>query len=75
MDEIGGFPVVGEEFEDGENVEGWSLESITERDLDPDAFEPPSGYRLKNFGRILPVKVSFVGVQNFEPLRLIPLGI
>ena len=50
MDQIGGFPVAGKDFEAGEVDEEWSLESITERDLDPDAFIPPPGYRLRTMG-------------------------
>ncbi len=48
--EIVGFPVVTRSFEGGELVEESLLESVTERDLDPDAFEPPKGYRLRTMG-------------------------
>ena len=48
--EIGGFPVVTKSFEGGELEEESVLESVTERDLDPDAFEPPKGYRLRTMG-------------------------
>ena len=50
MSEIGGFPVAGRSFEGGEDDEDWNLKSVTERDLDPDAFEPPKGYRLRTMG-------------------------
>ncbi len=44
-----GFPVVVKNFdENGDLEDETSLESVTTRDLNPDAFEPPSGYkRLK----------------------------
>ena len=45
--EIGGFPVVTRTFEGGELESETVLESVTERDLDPDAFEPPKGYRRR----------------------------
>lgn len=48
--EIGGFPVVTRDFEGGELESETVLESVTERDLDPDAFEPPKGYRLRTMG-------------------------
>ena len=54
MDEIGGFPVAGES-EDLDD-EKWTLESVTERDLDPDAFEPPAGYRLRTMGGFFSVR-------------------
>jgi len=47
---IGGFPVVTRDFEGGELESETVLESVTERDLDPDAFEPPKGYRLRTMG-------------------------
>jgi hypothetical protein len=52
MRELGGFPVVTREFDDDDgSLEGESvLESVAERDLDPDAFEPPKGYRLRTMG-------------------------
>lgn len=46
----GGFPVVTRSFEGGELESETVLESATERDLDPDAFEPPKGYRLRTMG-------------------------
>ena len=47
---VDGFPVVTKDFE-GEGLERESvLKSVTERDLDPDAFEPPKGYRLRTMG-------------------------
>ena len=48
--EIDGFPVVTRDFEGGELESETILESVTERDLDPDAFEPPKGYRLRSMG-------------------------
>ncbi len=45
-----GFPVVTRSFEEGELESETVLESVTERDLDPDAFEPPKGYRLQTMG-------------------------
>lgn len=47
-----GFPVVTRNFNeyDGSLEDETVLESITERDLDPDAFEPPKGYRLRTMG-------------------------
>lgn len=47
---VGGFPVVTRSFEGGELESETVLESVTERDLDPDAFEPPKGYRLRTMG-------------------------
>ncbi len=48
--QIDGFPVVTRDFEGGELESETVLESVTERDLDPDAFEPPKGYRLRTMG-------------------------
>jgi len=48
--EINGFPVITRDFEGGELESETVLESVTERDLDPDAFEPPKGYRLRTMG-------------------------
>lgn len=50
MEEIDGFPVVTRSFEGGELDSETVLQSVTERDLDPDAFEPPKGYRLRTMG-------------------------
>ena len=52
MREIGGFPVVTREFDDDGSLEGEStLRSARRQTLDPDAFEPPSGYkRQEMFG-------------------------
>lgn len=47
---IDGFPVITRSFEGGELESETVLESVTERDLDPDAFEPPKGYRLRTMG-------------------------
>ena len=47
MREIGGFPVVTREFDDYDgSLEGETfLRSARRQTLDPDAFEPPSGYK------------------------------
>lgn len=47
---IDGFPVVTRNFEGGELESEAVLESVVQRDLDPDAFEPPKGYRLRTMG-------------------------
>ena len=46
MKEMGGFPVVTREFDDDGSLENEStLHSARRQTLDPDAFEPPSGYK------------------------------
>lgn len=46
MREIGGFPVVTREFDDDGSLESeTTLRSARRQTLDPDAFEPPSGYK------------------------------
>ena len=46
MRELGGFPVVTKEFDDDGSLEGeTALRSARRQPLDPDAFEPPSGYK------------------------------
>ncbi len=51
MREIGGFPVITREFgDDGQLEDESTLRSATRRDLDPDAFEPPSGYKRRSMG-------------------------
>ncbi len=52
MKEIGGFPVVTREFDDDGSLEGEStLRSARRQTIDPDAFEPPAGYkRQEMFG-------------------------
>ena len=46
MKELGGFPVVTKEFGEDGSLEGEStLRSARRQTLDPDAFEPPSGYK------------------------------
>ncbi len=46
MRELGGFPVVTREFGEDGSLEGeTALRSTRRATLDPDAFEPPSGYR------------------------------
>jgi len=47
---VDGFPVLTRSFQGGELESETLLESVTERDLDPDAFEPPKGYRLRTMG-------------------------
>ncbi len=47
----GGFPVAGRMFDDeGDLEEEWTLRSAKRRTLDPDAFEPPSGYKRRTMG-------------------------
>lgn len=52
MKELGGFPVVTKEFGDDGSLKGeTTLHSAKRQDIDPDAFEPPSGYkRQEMFG-------------------------
>ena len=46
---LGGFPVITRDFSDGGTLESEStLRSATRRTLDPDAFEPPAGYKRKS---------------------------
>ena len=46
MKEMGGFPVVTRDFTDDGSLESESsLHSARRQTLDPDAFEPPSGYK------------------------------
>lgn len=47
-----GFPVVTQEFnEDDGTLESETMfRGVSERDLDPEAFEPPKGYRLRTMG-------------------------
>ncbi len=46
MKELGGFPVVTREFDDDGSLEGeTALRSARRQTIDPDAFEPPSGYK------------------------------
>jgi len=47
---LNGFPVVTRDFRGSELQSETVLQSVTERDLDPDAFEPPKGYRLRTMG-------------------------
>ena len=47
MDRIGDFPIYSKSFEGGE-VDVFSLDSITERQLDFDPSGPPKGYRQGN---------------------------
>ncbi len=48
MREMNGFPVVSRELDDDGSLESESsLLAATRRDLGPDAFEPPSGYKLR----------------------------
>lgn len=52
MRELGGFPVVTREFDDyGELESEAQLRSATRRALDPDAFDPPSGYKRQEMFR------------------------
>ncbi len=46
MRELGGFPVVTRDFGDDGSLEGeTALRSAKRQTIDPDAFEPPSGYK------------------------------
>ncbi len=46
MKELGGFPVLTREFNSDGSLEGeTALRSAKRQTIDPDAFEPPSGYR------------------------------
>ncbi|MFQ5351215.1 MAG: DUF4412 domain-containing protein [Thermoanaerobaculia bacterium] len=45
---IDGFPVVTRSFEDGDLESETVLRSARRRTLDPDAFEPPSGYKRRS---------------------------
>jgi hypothetical protein len=47
---VDGFPVVTRTFEGGELESETVLESVAEKDLNPDAFEPPKGYKLQTIG-------------------------
>ena len=47
FEEIDGFPIVTREFEDGDLESETVLRSSRRQTLDPDAFEPPPGYRLR----------------------------
>ncbi|MCP3962006.1 MAG: hypothetical protein GY719_29540 [bacterium] len=52
MKEIGGFPVVTREFDDDGSLEGETfLRSSKRQTIDPDAFEPPSGYKRQEMFR------------------------
>lgn len=49
MKELGGFPVITQEFdESGAKIDESGLRSSRRRTLDPDAFEPPSGYKRRS---------------------------
>ena len=51
IEEMNGFPIVTREFGDDGSLEGESsLRSARHRTLDPDAFEPPSGYKRMSMG-------------------------
>ena len=51
MKELGGFPVVTQEFGDDGSLEGESeLRSARRRTLDPADFEPPAGYKRRSMG-------------------------
>ncbi len=52
MKELGGFPVVTRDFGDGGSLEGeTALRSAKRQTIDPDAFEPPSGYKRQEMFR------------------------
>ncbi|MDH3647646.1 MAG: DUF4412 domain-containing protein [Gammaproteobacteria bacterium] len=48
MKELKGFPVATEEFENGRKTGESNLRSAKRLKLDPDAFEPPSGYKRQS---------------------------
>ena len=49
LKELGGFPVVTREFGDDGSLEGeTALRSAKRQTIDPDAFEPPSGYKRED---------------------------
>jgi len=49
LQELGGFPVVTRDFDDGGDLESEStLRSARRRTLDPSAFDPPSGYKRRS---------------------------
>jgi len=51
MKELGGFPVVTEEFDENGNKTGESaLRSSRRQTIDPTEFEPPSGYKRRSMG-------------------------
>ena len=51
LDQLGGFPVLTREFGDDGSLEAESvLKSARRQTLDPDAFEPPSGYKRQSMG-------------------------
>ena len=61
MKELGGFPVVTRDFNDDGSLEGeTALRSAKRQTIDPDAFEPPSGYKRQEM---------FPGLQR---RRLVP---
>ena len=52
MKELGGFPVVTRDFGDDGSLEGeTALRSAKRQTIDPDAFEPPSGYKRQEMFR------------------------
>lgn len=52
MRDLGGFPVVTREFDENGDLESEAtLKSAVRKTLDPDAFEPPSGYKRQEMFR------------------------
>ncbi len=51
---VKGFPVVTRTFENGSLENETVLGSVTERDIGPDMFEPPKGYRMRTMGTMGP---------------------
>ncbi|MBT8136798.1 MAG: DUF4412 domain-containing protein [Gammaproteobacteria bacterium] len=47
FEEVNGFPVVTRDFDDGSLESETTLRSARRQTLDPDAFEPPSGYKRR----------------------------
>ena len=50
LEQMDAFPVLTREFENGEPTSENVLRSVTRETLDPDAFEPPSGYSRREIG-------------------------
>ena len=52
MRDLGGFPVVTRDFDDDGSLDGeTALRSAKRQTIDPDAFEPPSGYKRQEMFR------------------------
>ena len=51
LKEMGGLPVITLEFQDGELEDESVLRSAKRQTIDPDAFEPPAGYKRQDMFR------------------------